>query len=224
MIDRIGMFGEFISRFALLLFVFSLAVGTALASHHYTERQMDALAGRVGKTFWLKSPDGKPPAFVSAPSATAASIRPGGNESFVITDLAGRSSKSPYYAVRFESGKVAYIRPETFHEALNLTILSTDPRANEKEKAEQREREEKERVEWIQAQPWSPIVKQAAIKKQPTPGLNTGEVKRVLGEPQRITRLRGPVKVAEEHWFYPDGSVLIFHNGLLSKIDTTEKN
>ena len=224
MIDRIGTFGEFILRsIALLLLVFSLN-GTALASHHYTERQMDALAGRVGKTFWLNSPDGKLPAFFSAPRATAASIQPGGKESFVITDLAGRSSKDPYYTVRFESGKIAYIRPETFHEALNLTILSTDPRANEKEKAEQREREEKERVEWIQAQPWSPIVKQAAIKKQPTPGLNTGEVKRVLGEPQRITRLRGPVKVAEEHWFYADGSVLIFHNGLLSKIDTTEKN
>lgn len=184
---------------------------------------MDALAGRVGKTFWLNAPDEKLPAFVSAPSATAPSIRPSGNGSFVITELTGRSSKNPYYTVRFESGKVAYIRPETFHEALNLTIVSADPRANEKEKSEQRERDEKERVAWIQAQPWSPIVKQAAIKKQPTPGLNTGEVKRVLGDPQRITELRGPIKVAEEHWFYPDGRVLIFHNGLLSKVDKIEK-
>jgi hypothetical protein len=203
----------------LALLTFSLLDGNVFASHHFTDRQMDALAARVGKTFWLNAPEGKLPDFVSAPSATAPSIRPGSNEPFVITELTGRSSKNPYYTVRFESGKVAYIRPETFHESLNLTIVSADPRADEKARAEQRAREEQERVEWIQAQPWSPVVKQAAIKKQPTPGLNTGEVKRVLGEPQRITQLRGPIKVSEEHWFYPDGSVLIFHNGLLSKID-----
>jgi hypothetical protein len=208
---------------ALLLLFFSELNGNALASYHYTDRQMDALAVRVGKTFWLNSPDGKLPGFVSAPSAAAPSIRPGDAESFVITELAGRSSKNPYYTVKFESGKVGYIRPELFHEALNLTILSADPRADAKEKAEERESEEKKRIEWIQAQPWSPVVKQAAIKKQPTPGLNTGEVKRVLGAPQRITNLRGPIKVAEEHWFYPDGSVLIFHNNLLSKVDKIEK-
>lgn len=203
----------------LALLVFLLPAGKVLASNHFTDKQLDALAARVGKTFWLNAPEGRLPDFVSAPSAAAPSIRPNINESFVITELTGRSSKNPYYTVRFESGKVAYIRPEMFHEALNLTIVSADPRADEKARAEQRAREEQERVEWIQAQPWSPVVKQAAIKKQPTPGLNTGEVKRVLGEPQRITQLRGPIKVSEEHWFYPDGSVLIFHNGLLSKID-----
>jgi hypothetical protein len=189
------------------------------ASHHFTERQMDALATRVGKTFWLKSQDGRVPAFVSAPSATAAGVRPRPNESFVITDLVGRTSKNPYYAVKFESGQEGYILPEAFHEALNLTILSIDPGAIEKEKTAQRELEEKERVEWIQTQPWSPVVKQAAIKRHPTPGLTTSEVKRVMGEPQRVTKLGGPVKLAEEHWFYADGSVLIFHNELLSKIE-----
>jgi hypothetical protein len=228
MIDQIkifvGIFGKFLfCPVALLFLVFPLLNTNALASHHYTDKQIDALTHRVGKTFWLNSSDGNLPAFVSAPSAAAASIRPGGNESFLITELTGRSSKNPYYAVRFESGKVAYISPEMFHEALNLTIVSADPRADEKAKRDEREREEKERVEWIQAQPWSLIVKQAAIKKRPTPGLNTSEVKRVLGDPQRVTRLRGPIKVAEEHWFYADGSVLIFHNDLLSKVDTTEK-
>jgi hypothetical protein len=204
-----------------IVLVFFSAAGNA--SNHYTDRQMDALATRVGKTFWLNSRAGKLPMFLSAPSARAAGVSFRTDESFVITELAGRAEKNPYYVVMFESGKVAYIGPEAFHEALNLTIVSADPRAKEKEVADQRERDEKERVEWIQAQPWSPVVKQAAINRQPTPGLNTGEVKRVLGEPQRVTNFRGPVLVAEEHWFYPDGSVLIFHNGLLSKIDKVEK-
>jgi hypothetical protein len=215
-----GQFAKFYLRaVAFLILAFSLSQGFAVASHHFTDRQMDALATRVGKTFWLKSQDGRMPAFVSAPSASAAAVRPRGNESFVITELAGRTGNNPYYAVTFESGQVAYILPEAFHEALNLTILSTDPGAKEKEKTAQRELEEKERVEWIQAQPWSPALKQAAIKRRPTPGLTTGEVKRVMGEPQRISKLGGPVKLAEERWFYPDGSVLIFHNELLSKIE-----
>jgi hypothetical protein len=209
----------FLCVVAFCLLAVGLPHGFTDASHHFTERQMDALATRVGKTFWLKFQDGRVPPFVSAPNATAAGVRPRTNESFVITDLAGRTSKNPYYAVKFESGQEAYILPEAFHEALNLTILSTDPGAMEKERTAQRELEEKERVEWIQAQPWSPVVKQAAIKRQPTPGLTTGEVKRVLGEPQRISKLSGPIKLAEERWFYSDGSVLIFHNELLSKIE-----
>jgi len=67
-----------------------------------------------------------------------------------------------------------------------------------------------------------PKVKEAAIKKQPTPGLDAAEVKRVLGPPRRVTKVRGAIKVSEEHWFYPDGSVLIFNNGLLSRIEKTQ--
>lgn len=218
----------FIEKFTMLpsvvlLIVFFSMNGNTFASNHYTDRQLDALAARIGKTFWLNSRAGKPPAFVSAPSAAAGSVQPNGDESFVITDLTGRAAKNPYYAVQFASGEVAYIRPELFHDALNWTIVSADPRAREKELAEDRERQEKERIEWIQAQPWSPVVKQAAIKKIPTAGLNTGEVKRILGEPQHVNRLEGRTKVVEEQWFYPDGSVLIFHNGLLSRIDESAK-
>src|SRR5258705_186102 len=80
------------------------------------------------------------------------------------------------------------------------------------------------KIFWIKSQPWSPAVKEAAIKKQPTPGLNTAEVKRVLGAPRRVTKLRGLTKVAEEHWFYPDGSVLIFNNGLLTRTEKAQTN
>jgi hypothetical protein len=205
--------------FTIVLLLVSPLRGAANASHHYTDKQMDALAVRVGQTFWLYSPDGKLPAFVNAPNAAAAAFRPGDKESFVITELAGRAKKDPYYAVKFASGKVAYIRPDLFHEALNLTILSADPFADEKRRAEQRDAEEKNRVDWIKAQPWSLAVKEAAIKKQPTPGLTGAEVKRVFGAPQRITKLRGPIKVSEEHWFYADGSVLVMTNGLLTRME-----
>jgi hypothetical protein len=194
-----------------------------LAANRYTQKQLDALADRVGKTFWLAPAEGQTPVFLDAPAATASSFRPAADDSFVITDLAGRSSNDPYYAVRFQSGKVGYIHPEAFHEALNLTILSIDPRADEKEEEEKRESEEKDRVEWIKSQPWSAAVKEAAIKRQPLPGLKTTEVKKVMGPPLRMTKLRGPSKVAEEHWFYRGGSVLIFHNGLLSRIENVQK-
>jgi len=206
----------------LLLFLLSTA-GGAIASNHYTEKQLDALAARVGKTFWLSPNFGPVPNFLSSPAAASHSFNPAEDDSFVITELTGRSNKDPYYAVRFESGKVGYIRPEAFHEALNLTILAADPRAGEKENAEKQASEEKDRIEWINSQPWSAAAKEAAIRKQPPPGLNTGEVKRVLGPPIRITKLRTPTKIAEEHWFYKDGSVLIFHNGLLSRINAIQK-
>jgi hypothetical protein len=210
--------GHFCSSILLLL----ATAGAATASGHYTTKQLDALAARVGKTFWFGS-DVLVPEFLDAPAANAGRFRPSPEDSFVIIDLAGRAQKNPYYAVRFASGKVGYIRPESFHEALNLTILTADPRAAEREQQEKQNREEKERVAWIRSQPWSGPVKEAAIRRQPTPGLTTGEVKRVLGTPMRVTELRTPTKVEEEHWFYKDGSVLIFHNRLLTKIENVKK-
>jgi hypothetical protein len=205
-----------------LLFLLPPVV-SAPASNHYTEKQLDALAARVGKIFWLSAGDERAPLFLTSPNATASTFRPASGDSFTITELSGRSNKNPFYAVRFASGKVAYISPEAFHEALNVTIVSADPHAGEKEQAEKQAAEEKERVAWINSQPWSATVKEAAIKKQPTPGLKTTEVKKILGAPLRITKFRGASKVAEEHWFYQGGSVLIFQNGLLSKIDHVEK-
>ncbi len=207
----------------LALILFFSTFGGALASHHYTDKQLDALEARVGKTFWLNASDGRSPLFLGSPTATAATFRPAENDSFVITELTGRKNKNPYYAVKFESGKTGYIPPEQFHEALNLTILSSDPRAGEKEKAEKLESEEKARVEWINSQPWAAAIKEAAIKRQPVPGLRTTEVKQIMGAPLRVTTLRTPVKgLNEEHWFYTGGTVLIFHNGLLIRTDRVE--
>jgi hypothetical protein len=213
-----------LTRCCMLAFLMVLSASPAAhPSNHYTDKQLDALAARIGKIYWLSSSDGRVPEFFSSPAAGAATFRPAPEDSFVIIDLAGRANKEPYYAVRFESGKVGYIRPEAFHEGLNLTILASDPRAEEKEKKEKLNIEEKERVAWIQSQPWSAPVKEAAIRRQPMPGLNTGEVKHVLGPPMRVTKLRAPSKVDEEQWFYKDGSVLIFRNGLLTNVDKLEK-
>ena len=192
------------------------------SSDHYTDKQLDALEARVGKIFWLNPRNEKTPAFLSAPAPSAATFRPAQNESFEITELAGRAAKDPYYKVKFESGKVGYIRPEMFFEEFNATILSADPLADEKKRAEEQSIEDKKRIDWINAQPWSLPVKEAAIKKQATPGLDAAEVKRVLGPPRRVMKVRGAIKVSEEHWFYPDGSVLIFNNGLLSRIEKTQ--
>ena len=215
---------EMIRRISALLAVLLCCGSAALASNHYTDKQLEALAGRVGKTFWISGANDKAPSFLTEPSPGAATFRPGENDdSFEITELTGQKIKDPYYKVRFESGKVGYIRPETFHEEFNVKILSQDPHAGEKKKAEDQAIEEKKRLEWIKSQPWSPAVKAAAIKKQPTPGLNGAEVKRVLGAPTRVSKIRGAAKVAhEERWFYADGSVLTFHNGLLSSVEKRE--
>jgi len=211
---------------AVICMLCFLASANALAAGQYTDKQLEAFETRVGKIYWVRSQDGKLPAFLTTPSSEAARFTPAQNESFEVLELYGRANKEPYYKVKFDSGKLAYIRPEEFHEQFNLTITSIDPLANERRHAEEQSKAEKERVEWINSQPWSSQVKQAAVNKQPTPGLNTAEVKRILGEPRRITKLRGDTKNAEEQWFYPDGTVLIFSNGLLSRTErrTDEKN
>jgi hypothetical protein len=202
--------------------VFWLFANTAEASNHFTEKQLDALASRVGKIFWINPANGKTPVFLTAPKPASSTFRAGDDESFEVVELTGRANKNPYYKVRFESGKIGYIRPEMFHEEFNATIVSVDPRADEKKKAAEQAEEEKKRADWIQAQPWSPAVKEAALKKQATPGLNGSEVKRILGAPTRVSKTRGPIKFPEELWYYPDGLVLTFHNGLVSKIEKRE--
>ena len=196
--------------------------GAAIASHHYTDKQLEALAARVGKTFWINAANEKAPSFLTEPRPGAATFRPEENDSFEITELTGHKAKEPYYKVKFQSGKVGYVTPEMFHQDFNAKILSYDPLADEKKKNEDQEAEEKKRLEWIKAQPWSPAVKAAAIRKQPTPGLKTAEVRRVLGEPTRVNKTRGRSKLAEERWFYADGTVLTFHNGLLSSAEKAE--
>jgi len=211
---------------------FTIAFGLVLslvrfapASNHYTAKQLDALAARVGGEFWINAPEGKAPLFLTTPGPTSATFRSLDNESFEITELVGRANKNPYYKVKFHSGKIAYLRPETLHEEINASIVSSDPLAGEKRKAEQSAQEEKQRLEWIKTQAWPPAVKEAAIKKQPMPGLNSGEIRQVMGAPRRIVRAsglvkpRGPTQVNEERWFYADGVVLLFRNDILSQVD-----
>jgi hypothetical protein len=197
----------------------------AAATNHYTAKQLEALAQRVGSEFWINAPSGNAPLFFTAPAAGAATFRPANNESFEISELTGITNKTPYYKVKFQSGKIAYLKPETFHEEINSTIVNSDPMAEEKRKAAEQAEAEKQRLEWINAQPWPPKLKEAAINKHPTPGLSSAEVRQVMGPPRRIVKLSGQAKVRgattvhEERWFYPDGTVLWFRNEILSRVD-----
>jgi hypothetical protein len=203
-------------RFLLLALLVPAAI--ALAASQPTEAQLEALAKRVGTMYWVAVVNDRTPAFLAAPAASALSLSAGDNESFEIVELTRQKDKEAYYKVKFESGKVGYIRPEVFVEELNLTILTADPLAGEKKKAAAAAEEEQKRVQWIRSQPWSAAVKEAAIKRIPVPGLTAAEVKNVLGNPARITKgtaLRG----SEERWYYADGAVLTFHNRLLNRVD-----
>ena len=203
----------------LLIILLILTAFPALASDRYTEHQLDAFATRVGKIYWIVAVNNQTPAFLSDPTIKAAPFHPPAKESFEITDLVGRKNGDPYYKVKFTSGKEAYIKPEAFLEELNVTIASVDPDAIDKKKAAEAEQEEKKRIAWIEAQPWPRGVKEAAIKRKVTPGMNAGEVRQILGKPVRVNKVTAQLHVAEEHWLYADGSTAIFYNGLLNRIE-----
>jgi hypothetical protein len=208
---------------AALLFVVLVFLATDGALASYTPRQLEAFATRIGKTFWISSVDNRTPPFLSRPTPKASSFQPRANESFIIIELVGQKTSSPYYRVRFDSDKEGYITPEAFHEELNLRILILDPHADEKKKAAQAAEEDKQRKEWIEAQPWSAAVKEAAINRRPVPGMNGTEIKKVLGNPIRVIKGRGRQNLVEERWLYANGSELVFHNGLLIRVESKEK-
>jgi hypothetical protein len=134
-----------------------------------------------------------------------------------ISVLVGRAAKSPFFKVKFESGKDGYIQPEAFHEELNVTIVGQDPQADAKQKAQKAVEDENQRIAWIQAQPWSAAAKDAAIKRRVAIGMNAAEVRKILGEPTRIIKARQMKGAgAEERWYYPERSTLVFTNGLLT--------
>ena len=211
------------ARAVVIAFFLCLVVGSAYASNRYTPMQLDALATRVGGTFWVVPVNGRLPSFRMAPSPAATPFQPKPNQSFVIVDLVGRKTNEPYYKVKFDSGKEGYLYVEDFLEQFNATILTADPLASEKKKlAEQREGDKK-RIAWIQAQPWSQAVKEAAIKRQVVLGMTSSAVKKILGNPARVQRVKTPHKITEEHWFYSDGRVLVFQNRSLNRIESTQK-
>jgi hypothetical protein len=208
---------------AILILVAFLAADfsfctTAAASNHYTEKQLAALADRVGKTFWIQEVNGRTPTFLAAAHAGTATFRARAGDSFEIVELVGRKDRNPYYKARFASGKEGYLRPEVILEELNLTLLTVDPLADQKRKAAKQAEEEKKRVDWINAQPWTAAVKEAALRGEPVPGMNFNEVKKIAGAPSRVTKLQPRGTTPEEHWFYPDGKQLIFQQGLLTRI------
>jgi hypothetical protein len=208
---------------SLGLIILLFLVTPAAASNHYTEKQLDALEARVGKMFWISEAQGKLPFFLRSPTSNASAFHPAANESFEITELVGRKAQDPYYKVKFESGTEGYIHAQAFHEQFNATILTIDPLADEKKALAEKKQEEKARLEWIQNQPWSAAVKESAIKGQAVPGMTVDEVKRVVGDPRRVSRIKGPQHSSEEHWFYPDGTLLIFRNGALNRLEKTQK-
>jgi hypothetical protein len=209
------------SVLALLLLITFTA--PAVGSYHYTEKQLDALEKRVGRVFWISAVNDKLPAFLVSGRADATTFNPAASESFEIVELAGRKTKNPYYKVKFESGREGYIHVQAFHEQLNWTILTNDPLADEKRARAEQDEQEKIRIEWIQKQPWSAAVKEAATKRQAVPGMTSGEAKKVLGEPRRVSQSKGPQRITEEQWFYADGTVVIFRNGVLDRVNPSKR-
>jgi hypothetical protein len=209
---------------SVLVFVLTAAGFVALAADRHTDQQLDALASRVGKIYWIVAVNNQTPPFLSSPAMNAASFNPQPNESFEITELVGRKDKNPFYKVRFDSGKEGYILPEVFLEELNASIVAVDPTASGKKRAAEEAEEEKKRIDWIQSQPWSRAVKEAAIKRQVLGGMNGGEVKKILGNPVRVSKVKGRYNFTEERWLYADGSTAVFVNGLLSRMEPKPNN
>jgi hypothetical protein len=207
-----------VGAMVVLLAVDFTIISRATASGHYNEKQLAVLAERVGRTFWIQEVDGRTPNFLTAPNARATSFRVRAGDSFEIVELVGRKNKNPFYKARFDSGKEGYFPPEVILEELNLTIVTVDPLAAERRQAAEQAEAEKQRVDWINAQPWPAAAKEAALKGQAVPGMTYDEVKKIVGAPSRITKLRATGITPEEHWIYPDGKQLIFQHGLLSRI------
>jgi hypothetical protein len=209
-------------QFCAAAIIFLLACASYFSGQaysQYTPRQLEALSDRVGKTYWIALPDNRKLSVLSAPRASAASFEAPPDQAFEITELVGQKTHDVFYKIKFASGKEGFIRPDNFLEELNVTIVSVDPKADEKRKAAAAAEEEKKRNEWIQSQPWSQAVKNAAMKKQVLSGMSTGEIRKILGNPIRISKIKGPQTISEEQWFYPDGNVLVFHNGLLNRVE-----
>lgn len=201
------------------LFSLFLWFGAAHANH-YTDMQLEALATRTGKTYWVVAPDGKTPSFLTAPSSRASSFHPEANAPFDLVGLVMGNSHNPYYKARFAHEQFGYVAAEAFLEGLNYSFRTSDPLADEKRRQAKATEEESRRVAWIRARPWSESVKEAALNRQAVIGMSTGEVTMVVGKPLRVVKPRGRQQGVEEQWHYADGAILIFTNGLLNRIET----
>jgi hypothetical protein len=213
---------QLFSGIALLtLLLLSTLHTSAVASHHYTDKQIAALAERVGKTYWIRDVNGRTPAFFAAPNTASDSFQTRSGDSFQIIDLVGTKTKNPFFKALFTSGQEGYFPPELMLEELNLTLVSSDPVADERRRAEQRAEMEKQRKDWIDAQPWPTAAKEAALKGQAIPGMTHDEVRKIAGTPNRVIKVQTRGTMAEEHWIYPDKQ-LVFQQGLLARIITKD--
>lgn len=199
---------------------------TARASSHFTPKQLEIFRVYVGKTYWVVDEEGRIPSFLSAPSPSSPSFRPGLKESFQIKEIVGGTPQTPfyYYKTVFDSGKEGYISVGSFLEELSLTFVTSDPDRDIKRKLAKEAQEESKRQAWIRAQSWSQHVKEAALKKQPVLGMSSREARAILGRPKRVVALKSanPLMGKQEQWIYESGPVLTFTNGLVTRIQPLE--
>ena len=199
----------------------------ALASSHLTEKQLEALARWVGKTYWIADTGKDEARFFAAPSPAAPFFIAEPNTSFEITSMVEAASptpREPYYEARFESGKQGYISTDTFLEGFNTAFLTYDPQREKKRKAAWDAEQQRKREEWIRAQPWPAHFKEAALKGQPAIGMNMREVRAVLGKPTRVVRLRTASAMLgqQQQWIYEGRLVLTFTNGVITRAEPAE--
>ena len=173
----------------------------------------------MGNTYWVVEGENPNPLFFSEPSYSASVFQAGPKESFEIAGVVEGADERLYYRLRFSSGKEGYISVDSFMQDLNSSLVAQDPDLQQKKKLADEEQEEVMRVTQIRAQPWPESVKQAAIKKQPTLGMNANEVRIVLGKPKRVTTLtqRSLAGANTEQWIYEHGPTLILSDGVLTQ-------
>jgi hypothetical protein len=203
-----------------------VASGIGWTASQYTPKQIEVYAQYVGRTYWVVEEAGTP-AFRTAPSSAAPSFRPALKESFAINEIVGGTAQIPehYYRVTFESGKQGFLPIGSFTQQLNAAFVTVDPDRDAKAKLAKETETEKKRQEWIQSQHWPEHVKQAALKKQPVLGMSTREASAVLGKPKRVVGIKSTSLLLgrQEQWTYEGGSVLTFTNGLITRIQPSDK-
>src|SRR5437016_13599155 len=84
-------------RNARLIFLVACfaSISTALASPHYTDKQLDAFGARVGRILWVVSVNDRTPALLSAGAPTPPTFRVPPHASCETTELRARKTKTP---------------------------------------------------------------------------------------------------------------------------------
>ena len=207
---------------------FLATFSATFAASQYTPKQLEAYGQYVGKTYWIVEHEIKPPAFLSAPASAAPAFNPALKVSFEIKEIVGGTAQTRehYYRVVFDSGKEGFLSLGSFLEHFNASLVTVDPDRDAKAKLAKENEAETKRQAWIRAQRWPEHVKEAALKKQPVLGMSTKEAKAALGDPKRAVLMKNASFLlgAQEQWTYEGGLVLTFTNGLVTRIQTLEKN